>query len=156
VTIDGLNTGGNSLIIDNSRVSNTAGTSTIRFINDATTNTIQNCTIKGSTTDPVAGIIFFSTTTGSTGNDGNTITANNITNSADANRPLNAIYSAGTPAKTNSGNTISNNNIYNFLNKGTASNGVQLAANNTTWTISGNSFYETASFAPTAAVTYNM
>lgn len=156
VTIDGLNTGGNSLIIDNSTVSNTAGTSTIRFINDATSNTIQNCTIKGSTTDPVAGIIFFSTTTGSTGNDGNTITNNSITCSADANRPLNAIYSAGTSAKTNSGNTISNNNIYNFLNKGTASNGVQLAANNTTWTISGNCFYETASFAPTAAVTYNI
>jgi hypothetical protein len=46
VIIDGLNTGGNSLTISNT--STAAGTSTIRFINDATNNIIRNCTIEGS------------------------------------------------------------------------------------------------------------
>jgi len=154
VTIDGLNTGGNSLTIGNTTVSSTTGTSTIRFINDATTNTIQNCTIKGSTTDAAAGIIFFSTASTGAGNDGNTITLNNITNSADANRPLNAIYSAGTLSMENSGNIISNNNIYNFLNQTSASSGIQLAANNLTWTISGNSLYESTTFTPTSNTTF--
>ena len=51
--------------------------STIRFSNDATNNTVQNCTIRGSETGTASGTIFFSTGT-STGNDGNTITANTI------------------------------------------------------------------------------
>ncbi|MFZ4521261.1 MAG: beta strand repeat-containing protein, partial [Bacteroidales bacterium] len=160
VTIDGrVNATGETkdLIITNTSTSNTAGTSTIQFINDASTNTVQYCTLKGSTTDAAAGVLFFSTTTGANGNDGNTIDNNNITNSTDLNRPLNAVYSAGTSAaKSNSGNTISNNNIYNFLSRGTASNGIQLAAYNTGWTISANSFYETASFGPTAAVDYTV
>ena len=158
VTIDGrVNATGSAkdLTITNTSTSNTSGTSTIRFVNDATNNTIKYCTIKGSSTATTGGILFFSTTTGTTGNDGNIIDNNNITNSADANRPLNVIYSAGTAAKENSGNTISNNNIYDFLNKGTTSNGINLDANTTTWTISGNSFYETTSFVPTASVAYN-
>src|SRR6185295_13716295 len=93
VTIDGLNSGGNSLAISNLSTSAIAGTSTIRFIADATNNTIQNCTIAGSGTSATNGTIFLSTGT-STGNDGNTITNNTIT-SAGANLPANAIYSAG-------------------------------------------------------------
>jgi hypothetical protein len=77
VTIDGLNSGGNSLTIDNSA----AGiSSAIRFILDATNNTVQNCTIKGSTSSTSSGAIFFSTGT-TTGNDGNLITGNTIQNS---------------------------------------------------------------------------
>jgi len=158
VTIDGrLNANGSTkdLIITNTSASATAGTSTIRFINDATNNIVKYSSLKGSSTDAVAGILFFSITTGTSGNDGNTIDNNNITNSADANRPLNAIYSAGTMVKENSENTINNNNLYDFFKNGTASNGIQLAENNTAWTISGNSFYETASFAPTASVEYD-
>ena len=140
----------------NTSTSSTAGTSTFRFINDAVGNTIQNSTIKGSTTDATGGIIFFSTTSGTTGNDANTIQNNSITNTADANRPLNAIYSTGTSTKENSQIIIQNNNFYDFLNKGTASNGIYLGSNTTAWTISGNSFYETTSFIPTAGVSYNV
>ena len=148
VVIDGrLNqTGAKNLTISNASVSSTAGTSTIRFINDASSNTIKYAYIKGSTLDATGGIINFSTTTVTTGNDSNTIDNNNITNAADANRPLNSIYSLGTSAKENSANTISNNNIYDFLNKTAASNGVNLSTNSTAWTISGNSFYETTQF----------
>ncbi|MEI8005696.1 MAG: T9SS type A sorting domain-containing protein [Bacteroidota bacterium] len=159
VTIDGrVNATGSaiSLTISNTSTSATAGTSTIRFINDASSNVIKYCTIKGSTTAAASGIIFFSTTSGTTGNDGNTISNNNITNSADASRPLNAIYSSGTAAYTNSVNVISNNNIYDFLNRATASFGININANNTTWTITGNSFYETTAFAATGAVAFNV
>lgn len=148
VVIDGrLNqTGTKNLTISNTSAASTAGTSTIRFINDASSNTIKYAYIKGSTLDATGGIINFSTTTATTGNDSNIIDNNNITNTADANRPLNAIYSFGTSAKENSGNTISNNNIYDFLNKVAASNGINLSTNSTAWTISGNSFYETTQF----------
>ena len=159
VTIDGrVNATGSTkdLVITNTSTANTAGTSTFRFITDASSNTVKYCTLKGSSTDAASGILFFSTTTGTTGNDSNTIDNNNITNSADANRPVNAIYSLGTSAKENSGNTISNNNIYDFLNRGTASYGINLGNYSTAWTISGNSFYETASFVPTLDKEYRV
>src|SRR5204862_3240729 len=64
VTIDGLNTGGNSLTISNTTASATSGTSTIRFVGGATSNTITNSTISGSFSAAVGtngGNIFFST-----------------------------------------------------------------------------------------------
>src|SRR6185436_12155073 len=64
VTIDGLNTGGNSLTIANTTVSATSGTATIRFIGGATGNTITNANLLGSGTSSVAtngAIVFFST-----------------------------------------------------------------------------------------------
>ncbi|MDA3854496.1 MAG: hypothetical protein PF444_09705, partial [Bacteroidales bacterium] len=81
---------------------------------------------------------------------------NNITNAADNNRPVNAIYSLGTSGKPNTGNTISNNNIYDFLKHASASRGLLLADNTTAWTIDGNSFYETAPFIPAGTVTYTI
>ena len=157
VTIDGrVNATGStiSLVISNASVSATAGTSTIRFINDATTNTVKYCTLKGSETVATSGVILFSTTTGTTGNINNTIDNNNITNAADANRPLNVIYSAGTATYVNSGLTISNNNICDFFSRSTASYGINLVGNTTTCSITGNSFYETTSFVPVASVAY--
>jgi hypothetical protein len=158
VTIDGrVNATGTTkdLTIINTSTSSTAGTSTVRFINDASNNTIKYCTIKGSELSATSGILFFSTTSFSTGSDNNTISYNNITSSALSNRPVNAIYSYGTPGKNNSNNNISANNIYDFLNPGEASNGILLSENTTIWTIDGNSFYETASFIPTSSVSYH-
>ncbi len=155
VTIDGrvMQTGSTAdLTISNTSTSATAGTSTIRLINDATNNVVKYCNIKGSSNNGAN--IIFSTTTGSTGNDNNTIDRNNITNAADANRPVNAIYSLGTVSLDNSGNIVSNNNFSDFLSRGVASNGIFIDANNSAWTISGNSFYETSSFVPVASVAY--
>jgi len=151
VTIDGrLNqTGSKDLIITNTSNSNTAGTSTVRFINDATYNTIKYCTIKGSTTDLTGGVVFFGYTNASLGNSNNTIDNNDITNSSDGNRPINTVYSKGTLTFINASNTISNNNVYDFFNRSYISYGIKLDSNNTTWTIQGNSFYETQSFATT-------
>ena len=140
------------------KISNTntgASASTFRFINSASSNTIKYCIIKGSGTSSSVGVIFFSTASSGSGNSSNTIDNNYITCSADANRPYNALYSSGTSGFENASNTISNNYFHDFFNKGISSNGILISSNSTTWTISGNSFYETASFAPTADVTLN-
>ena len=154
VTINGsLNENGVSkeLNLINTSTASYGGNSTIRFINGATNNTIKYCTIKGSESRTDYGVIFFSSSNSGSGNSNNIIDNNDITNAGD--RPVNAIYSVGTTGKTNSENVISNNNIYDFFKHATASRGISLNANTTTWTIDGNSFYETTAFTPTGTVT---
>lgn len=157
VTIDGRVNGNGtakSLSLINTNNSDSAGNCTVRFINDATSNTINYCNIKGSTRDDGGGIIFFSTTTGTTGNDNNLIDNNDITTAADTNRPLNAVYSFGTWGKANSVNIISNNNIFNYFNRSFTSNGLYIRDFSTAWTITGNNFYETTGFIPLETVRY--
>ena len=150
VTIDGLNTGGNSLTISNTSTSSVAGTSSIRFIADATNNTVTNCVIQGSGTGAALGTIFFSTGS-STGNDGNSITNTTIT-SAGSNLPVNAIYCAGTSAAIdNSGIAITNNNIQDYYNPAGASNGIFIANFSSAWTITGNKFFQTGTRTATAS-----
>ncbi|MGE3468381.1 MAG: hypothetical protein AB7J13_15785, partial [Pyrinomonadaceae bacterium] len=63
VTFDGRPGGAGTakeLTIENS---STAG-ATIRFINEASNNTIRHTAIKGATTAQINGVVFFSTTTG--------------------------------------------------------------------------------------------
>ena len=143
------------LTLANTSTSSTTGTCTLRFINGATTNTIKNCYIKGGTTDPAAGILFFSTAGASSGNTNNLITADNISSNSDANRPLNAIYSVGSASYPNN-NKINGNSIYNFLNPTTASNGIFLGDNNTGWLIKSNNFYESTTFSCNGTQAYNI
>lgn len=129
--------------------SNTNRASTIRFINDAKNNTVKYCTIKGCTRSyndptPTSGIIFFSTTTGTTGNDDNTIEYNDITNAGGI-RPFAAIFSWGTAGKENSGINISHNNIFDVLGNFN-SNAINMQSYSLSWTIHANDFYETTSF----------
>lgn len=152
VTFDGRvnQSGVADMIINNINTGTSA--STIRFVESANNNIIEYCIIKGSGTGLLtSGVVLFSTASTEpsiiTGNNGNTIDRNYITGNG-ANRPLNAILSSGSSGKENNGNMISNNNIYDFLNKGLSSNGINLDAFTATWTISGNSFYETSSFVP--------
>ncbi|MEI6682307.1 MAG: hypothetical protein WCO44_06750 [Bacteroidota bacterium] len=155
VTIDGsVNAAGagRDMVITNANTGTSA--STIRFINTAEHNTIKYSTIKGSGTSGSYGIILFSTATAGNGNSGNTIDNNNITSDA-AGRPVNALYASGSATYLNSGNIISNNSFYDFLKNGTASYGINIYSNNTGWSVTGNSFYETTSFVPTASVAYN-
>ncbi|MDP4238812.1 MAG: leucine-rich repeat protein [Bacteroidota bacterium] len=158
VTINGSLNGGNTgkdLTIVNTSASATEGTSTIRFINDASSDTVTNCTIKGSSLDTGAGVLFFGETTGTTGNSHIIIENNDITNAADANRPVNAIYSWGAKSTENSGNEIRHNNIYDFINRELDSNGISLDGNSNSWTITGNSLYETTALAPTGDANNN-
>jgi len=121
VTFDGINSGGNKLIIANTTVSATSGTSTIRFIGGATNNIITNCSVQGSSTMSVVtngGNIYFATdAVTASGNDNNTISNCDI-GPVGTNFPTKGIYSNGSTTTTligNSGNSITNNDIHDFL-----------------------------------------
>jgi hypothetical protein len=154
VTLDGrVNQNGSSdLTISNTNTG--AGARTIELINSAQNNNIQYCDIQGAGSTITQGTINLSTAGSGTGNDGNYISYCNISGINSTIRPVNAIYSAGTAGFENSENIIRNNNIYDFLKQGTASNGIYISSNSTAFSITGNSFYETASFAPTSSVEY--
>jgi len=158
VTFDGRVNGSgsaNEFSFINTSTSSTSGTSTFRFINTAENDTVRYCNIKGASTATTGGTIYFATATSGNGNDGNVILSDSITSVSSSNRPINTIYSYGSPSYENSGNIIQNNFIYNFLNPTNLSYGININSNSTAFTISGNSFYETSSFAPTASVDYS-
>jgi len=149
VTINGLNSGGNSLTIVNTTVSATSGTSTIRFIGGATGNTITNANIQGAGTSSVGtngATIFFSTDVNTAnGNDNNTISNNNI-GPVGTDLPTKAILGNGSTTTTaigNSGNIITNNNIFDFFGAATTSSGVATNNGCNTWSITNNRFYQT-------------
>jgi hypothetical protein len=141
VGINGINSGGNTLTIDN-QSTGTTGTCTIRFINDARSNLVANCTILGASASTTLGTIFFSTGTVA-GNDSNVVSFNQVGNSS-AGAPANALYSSGTAGMENSDNTISSNNIYDYFNAGLTTAGILVEANNNAWTISSNRLFQTA------------
>lgn len=155
VTIDGLNTGGNSLTISNTDTSSSA--STIRFTADASNNTVTNCTVLGSTGSSLSsgfGVIYFGSAT-VTGNDNNTISNNNIT-AAGANLPISGIFSQNlTAATNNSGIIISGNNISDYFNTNSSSSGINVNSGNSAWTISNNKLFQTATRTYLAAATHN-
>ena len=117
VTIDGVNAAGNALTLSNTTASATAGTSTIRFINGASNNTVTRSTILGSSTGAAAtgtGTVLFSTSTVAGGNSTNTISANDI-GPAGANLPTKGVMGLGTAVNLNVANVIDNNNIFDFF-----------------------------------------
>jgi hypothetical protein len=148
VTIDGLNSGGNSLTIVNQSTSATAATSTIRFRNDATSNTVTNCFINGASTttgNATGGNIFFSTGA-SVGNDNNMISNCSIGPDG-TNLPSRLISSSGSTSPTtayNSSNTISGSKLYDFFNPIGDCRAIDLWSGTSDWTISNNRFYQTA------------
>jgi hypothetical protein len=117
----------------------------LRFINEASNNAVQYVALKGVNTGSTGGVVVFGTTTGANGNDNNTIDRCDIGDGATP--PAINIFALGstsTTARNNSGNIISNSNIFNFYSASVNAAGIWLDAGNTGWTISGNSFYQTA------------
>ncbi len=157
VTIDGLNSGGNSLTISNTSTAATSGTSTLRFLGGATGNTVTKCSVLGSATMSLAtngGVIYFATDANTVnGNDNNTISFCNV-GPAGANLPSKLIYgngSATTSAIANSNITITNCNLYDyFLAGGCAA--VYVLTGNTDWNVTNNKIYQTASRAMTSTM----
>jgi len=156
VTINGLNTGGNSLTIDNE--TNSASSAAIRFINDASNNTITNCTLLNSSDGTDAsgqGAVVWFSTAATTGNDNNTISYCNITGAyilSIFNSPSQGIRSNGSSSlKSNDNNTIDHCNIYDFGTdaSASASMGINIADYSSGWTITNNDIFEssTLSFA---------
>jgi hypothetical protein len=153
VTIDGrpggmgshAGSGGGSvsqLTIENTSTTGVA----LRFINEASGNTLRYTTLRGVNTSASSGTVLFSTTTGANGNDNNTLDHCDIREGAST--PANGIYSFGSTsilANYNSGNSVSSCNVFNFY-AATAVDaaGVRLETGNTDWIITGNSFYQTS------------
>ena len=135
VTIDGLNTGGNSLIMDNQSRS---GASTIRVKGDAGNVTIKRCTVKGAGNATQA-TVYVTTT-----NDNFWIDDCDITASTTG-TPTQAMYLNATSGTDNT--KITNCRIYDFHSNAEDVYGIRIGTLGlgTGCTITGNSFYETSS-----------
>ncbi len=143
LTIDGRPGGSGiakELTIDNISTSSTATANAIRFINDADNNTVQYCTIKSGNSSALGGVILFSTSTGTNGNDNNSVSNCDITRTV-AGRPTTGVVFNGTAAKENTNNSISLCNIFDW-----SGYGFYLNANATSTTISQNNIYWTTTF----------
>ncbi|MBK6837958.1 MAG: T9SS type A sorting domain-containing protein [Bacteroidetes bacterium] len=133
-----------SLSIINTLSGSAPGTSTIRFINDATENQIRYCTIKGSSMDVNAGVIYFSTGT-LIGNDRNTIEFCNLS-SQGISRPSSLVFSLGSAGASNDSIRIEHNNFYNFFTTNGSTYGILAKDYTASWIIAENSFYETSPY----------
>ena len=156
VTIDGLNSGGNSLTLENS---NTAtGAATIRFVNDAKNNAVTRCYLKGSGTglNGTSGhgaVVWFFNSAVSTGNDDNTISYCDIGPSG-SNLPFIGIRSyTNVSSRSNDNITITENNVHDFFSatSPTGTSGINVFNYNSNWTITNNRIYQTATRTYTAA-----
>jgi uncharacterized OsmC-like protein len=140
------------LTISNTSIA-TGGTA-VRFINEASNNSIIYSKFVASYAALANGVINFGSTTGLNGNDNNTIDNNSIDGNGTC---AIGIYSAGTTTSTatnNSGNIVSNNNIFNNFAPAINSQGIFLDSGSTDWTINANSFYQTATRTITAGGRY--
>ncbi len=161
ITIDGRPGGiGTSKMLSIVNTS-TSAISTIRLINDASNNLITYCDVQGASTTSAnpttAGVVYIGGTTGTSGNDNNTISFSDI-HSAGATLPAIGVgaYNATTlgNASNNDFNTITNCNIYDFFAAASNTTGIKIDAGNNNYTITNNHLYETASRAFTGAVSY--
>ena len=160
VTIDGINASGNSLTIQNASSANTAGTSTIKFIGDATSNSISNCAILGSATVNIAsgddGANVWFATGVTTGNDDNTITNCSI-GAAAGGLPVRLIESKGSTtsaAVNNSGITIADCSLFDCFSATAISRMIDINAGSTDIAITGNKLFQTDVRTQTAGTEY--
>ncbi|MFN4892397.1 MAG: PKD-like domain-containing protein [Bacteroidota bacterium] len=152
ITIDGRpgGTGTTSQLT----IANTAlgSASAVRFINDASNNTLTYLTLNGSASTSLGVVSFVGGVV--TGNDNNIISNNSI-GGVGANLPVIGIYSLGTSATVdNSGNTVTGNNIFDYFNATSATSGININSFNSGWTISNNKLYQTATRTYTASGTH--
>lgn len=158
VTIDGLNSGGNSLSFSNT---NTGNASTLRFIASGTNNCqndiLKNCTLLGSTSGTSHGvIIFLSASVSSTVGLKNITVSNCNIGAANSITPRYGIYAEGTATLVNKEINISNNNIYDFFSgTGSYTSGIRSLAGNSDWTITSNKLYQTNPKTFTSSVYFN-
>ncbi len=135
--------------------SNTSGSGTVFTLqNDAIRNTIKYCNIRSSNTNPASGAIFLGTSNKFFGNDSNVISNNLITRSS----ATSFLYSAITSSPTSNlliqtdNITITDNEIHSFYNYGI--NVVNSLGNGEKWTITNNSFYDSATTAGTTSTNW--
>jgi len=125
---------------------------TVTFDNGATNKAIKYCNIKGRNTTSGEGVMWFGSST--PGNSNNTIDNCDIGPDAGT-TPLVLIYSNASTGTTNANNSVTNCLLHDYFVSGGASSGINCNINNTAWTITGNSFYQTASRTASAATGYD-
>ncbi len=145
------------------RNTNTGSSATVfHFQNDASDNTINNCTIEGAYSGLTGGLITIgSSTISGTGNDNITITncdIKQVGTYTGATTYNVGIYGSGfSTSVTNDNILITNNNIYNFNQTGTSNTAaIRVQSGNTNWNISNNNFYQTSSISTTLGTTHNI
>jgi len=133
---------------------------TIQFINDASYNVVQYCSVRGSSSSSSNGVITFGATNAAEGNNYDLIDNCEIRNSNSD--PLYAVYSSGSSeySRYNKDNIISNCLIYNFYNALSSPDnfpcGIGIMGGSSSFTITGNSFYQTSVLNPTNNVRFNI
>lgn len=125
-----------------------SGATDITFINDACNDTVRYCNIIGMVVSGTNnGLINFSSTTGSTGNDSNSIEYCDIHGGSMSNSYI-LINGFGSNGKENNSNTIANNLLYDFT-----SQGINLINYCTDFRITGNHIYQTQPITSTGYLT---
>lgn len=144
-------------ILRNTQPAGTATfTPTIQLLNDAGYNTLQYLQVEGQSLAS-NGTIAIGGTTGTKGNDYNTIQYCNIRDRSDiAGTPATGVYALGatTAGRENDHNVISYNNIYNqWANTGNI-HGIYIDGYNSDYRVSNNSIYN-SNRTPTGTLTYH-
>lgn len=152
VIIDGRPAGNGT--VSELTISNTHNLgSAIRFVNNASNDTLQYLNIRGAaqngiigavTTYDTVGVVKFGKSVTGIGCDSNMIYRCNIFD-ATTTTPGTLIYAEGGVNKVNHNNAIVECNLYNFFQQSNNSYGVLIKEYNDKWMISNNSFYQTAS-----------
>jgi hypothetical protein len=135
-------------------IENTSTTgNAVRFINDGANNGFNYCTIRGVNTSASSGVVVFSNAlTGGIGNSNNFITNSELRDGATT--PTNLIYALNSTANVfNTGNSFSNNIFHDWFSATAANTAISAFGGNTAWTVSNNSFYQTATRTVTTANT---
>lgn len=126
-----------NLIIQNTSTTGYA----VQFTGGALYDKLQYCNIKGMNTSGTSGVIYFASGTASSNN-----TIDNCEVGPSTSAPRNLIFSVGAAGQVNTNNTISNCILHDYYNNsGNTATGVYCSTNNTSWTITGNSIYQTSS-----------
>lgn len=163
ITFDGR-PGGVGTTSQLSVINTNTGGVTFRLNNDASFNTLTYLDLQGqnttatATATTAAGVVYIggSTATVPLGNDNNTISYCNIhgTSGGTPNVGIGVVGIVSSVVAYNDNGSIVNNNIYDYFNAATATVGVHLGAGTNAWTVSNNSFYQTAARTYTASVTH--
>ena len=129
-------------------IANTSGSAPAVYMqNGAVHNTVEYAELQSNNTGQIGyngGVVLLGNTSGTVGNNSNTIDHCNIHNISGGN-PVTGVSSVGNTTHNNTGNTISNCNIYDYFAAATATAGIFIYNGNSTWSITGNHLYQTAS-----------
>lgn len=126
------------LTIENTSLTGNAA----RFINGSINSGFNYCTIRGVTTGTTNGVVLFSTASTASGNSNNSIS--NCDLSDIGTQPNNLVYASNGSTTLNTGNILSNNTFHDWFSATSVSAAINVATGNTAWTITNNSFYQTA------------